>query len=145
MASGAALTIAVLLYLFEVVSRYVFDAPTTWSGEIVQYCLSAIIFLALPEITRQKAHIVIDIIPAALSGRAVAYLARANGILASLACGVAGGIAALEAWKQFDRGLMTNAAHPIPRWLITAMIAIGLISAALHLLRNVFECKEITA
>lgn len=136
MAAGAALALVVGLYLYEVSARYLFNAPTTWSGEVVQYCLSAIIFLALPEITRRHGHIAIDLVPAHLSGRKAIWLERFNAAVAGLASILAAAIVALEAHKQFSRGLLTNAAHPIPRWWITAIIAVGLASAALHFLRQ---------
>jgi TRAP-type C4-dicarboxylate transport system, small permease component len=134
--AGAALVAACGLYVFEVAARYLFDAPTTWSGEAVRYCLAALIFLALPEVTRRGAHVSIDILPGLLPPRGAEALERAAALLGALACGAAAWIAAGEAGKQLSRGLMTNAAHPIPRWWITAVIATGLLGAALHFLRR---------
>ena len=135
-AAGLALCAAMALYLFEVASRYVLNAPTTWSGEAVQYCLAILIFAALPEVTRWSAHVAIDIVPTSLPERLAAPLLRLNGLIATAACSVAAFIAANEAMTQFERGLMTNAAHPIPRWWLTAVIALGLASAGLHFLRQ---------
>ena len=140
--AGGALAAAVCLYVFEVVARYLFDAPTTWSGEAVQYALAVMIFAGLPEITRRKAHVAIDMVPEALTGRAALWLGRINLAVAAAACGLAGAIVAREAAKQFERGLMTNAAHPIPRWWITALIAAGLLSAALHMARQAQEARK---
>lgn len=140
--AGAALLLAVALYAFEVVARYLFDAPTTWSGEAVQYALAILIFCALPDVTRRAAHIAIDIVPESLPDAARMTLARVNACIASLATGTAAWIVTGEALRQFDRGLMTNAAHPIPRWWITALIALGLGSAALHFLRHTLERRE---
>lgn len=134
--AGAALAAIVVLYLFEVSARYVFNAPTTWSGEIVRYALSVLIFFALPEITRRGSHVAIDIVPSLLPDRLQSALLRAGFLLGSLVCFAAGAIAGREALRQIERGLMTNAAHPIPRWWITAIIAVGLISAGLHFARN---------
>ncbi len=134
--AGAALAAIVVLYLFEVSARYLFNAPTTWSGEVVRYALSVLIFFALPEITRRGSHVAIDIVPSVLPERLQSALLKAGFLLGSLVCLVAGAIAGREALRQIERGLMTNAAHPIPRWWITAVIAIGLISAALHFARN---------
>lgn len=135
-AASLALAAAVGLYLFEVVARYVFVAPTIWSGELVRYSLAVLIFAALPEITRRGAHVAIDILPASLPAHLAGPLGRVNAIFAGLACTVAGWIAANEAARQAVRGLMTNSAFPIPRWWITAIIAIGLASAGLHFLRE---------
>ncbi|SDU15485.1 TRAP transporter small permease [Stappia sp. ES.058] len=140
--AGCGLVAATALYVFEVVARYVFDAPTTWSGEAVQYALAVVIFCALPEITRTRAHVAIDLVPEAAGPRAALWLGRFNLAVAATACGVSGWIVAGEAVKQFQRGLMTNAANPIPRWWITAVIALGLSSAAVHLARQLAETRR---
>jgi len=137
--AGAALLLAVSLYAFEVVARYVFGAPTTWSGEAVQYALAVLIFGALPDVTRRAAHVAIDIVPEALPPRARATLGTVNNLLGALATAAAAWIVAGESLRQWDKGLLTNAAHPIPRWWITAIIALGLASAALHFLRHAAE------
>lgn len=135
-AACLALAAAAGLYLFEVAARYLFAAPTTWSGELVRYGLAVLIFAALPEVTRRNAHVAIDILPASLPSRLVGPLGRLNATIAGLACAAAGWIAANEAARQAARGLMTNSAFPIPRWWITAVIALGLASAAVHFLRE---------
>ena len=140
--AGGGLLLAVVLYVFEVVARYVFNAPTTWSSEAVQYALAVLIFCALPDITRRAAHVAIDIVPEALSGASARWLARFNSLVGAAATGTAAWIVANEAIRQFERGLMTNAAHPIPRWWITAVIALGLASAALHFLRQLGEGRR---
>lgn len=134
--AGAAIVVITGLYVFEVVMRYFLNAPTTWSSEAVQYSVAILIFCALPDITRRNAHVAIDIVPEALPVTAARWLERFNALLGAGACSVAGWIIAGEAMRQFDRGLMTNAANPIPRWWITAVIALGFGSAALHFLRQ---------
>lgn len=134
--AGLALCVATFLYLFEVAARYLLNAPTTWSGEVVQYCLAILIFAALPEATRRGAHVAIDILPTSLPERLAGPLMRLNALLAFGACAAASYVVGTEAIKQFDRGLLTNAAHPIPRWWITAILSLGLASAALHFLRH---------
>lgn len=118
--------------------RYGFEAPTTWSGEAVQYALAVLIFCALPDVTRRGAHVAIDILPEALPPTAAFWLARATTLIAAVACVAAGWIVLGEAMRQFERGVMTNAANPIPRWPITALIALCFGSTALHFLRHGF-------
>ncbi|MEM9843384.1 MAG: TRAP transporter small permease [Pseudomonadota bacterium] len=140
--AGGALCLAVCLYVFEVVMRYGLGSPTTWSVEGVQYALAVLIFCALPDITRRNAHVTIEIVPEMLPPTVALWLGRLTAALASVACAVAGWIIAGEALRQFDRGLMTNAANPIPRWWITAVIALGFTSAALHFLRQIGAARE---
>ena len=133
--AGAALVLAAGLTAFEVASRYLRGAPTTWSGEAVSVCLAVVIFAALPQVTREGGHIVVDLVAEALPPRGGRALDRLGTGLAALASGTAAGIAGLEAWRQIERGVMTSGAHPIPRWWVTGWIATGLALGALHLLR----------
>jgi len=134
-----ALAFAGVLFVYGVVTRYFFNSPSTWAGEGVSYCLAVLIFAALPELTRERAHIAVDIVPESLPKRYADLLGRANALVATVVCGGAGWIVAGQALKQFDRGIMTNAANPIPKWGFTALIAIGFIGAATHFLRQAFE------
>jgi TRAP-type C4-dicarboxylate transport system permease small subunit len=134
--AGLALCAAVGLYLFEVVMRYIMNAPTTWSTEVVQYSLAVLIFAALPAVTMRSAHVAIDIVPDSLPARPARILARFNTLLGAAACGTAAYIVGAAMMKQFSTGLLTNAANPIPRWWITLVIALGLASAALHFARQ---------
>ena len=138
----AALAAAVFLYVFEVVARYAFDAPTSWSGEAVQYLLAVLIFAALPEVTRTKSHVAIEIVFDAVDAHTKHILARLTHLVGALTCGAIGAIGAHEAYSQFVRKIMTNAAHPIPRWWITAIVAIGLLSAGLYFARQIAEAEE---
>lgn len=140
--ASIALIAATSLFVFEVFSRYIFDAPTAWSSEYVRYCLVAIIFCALPEITRQNGHIAIEIVPDMLPERAAHWLGPFNLLVATIVSGFASWIVLLEAIKQFDRGLMTNAAFPIPRYFLTALIALGLFGAATFFFRQIFEGED---
>ena len=140
--AGVATVLMAGFYLWEVVARYALGAPTIWTSDAVGYALSVAIFAALPEVTRRRAHIAVDILPAALPDRGRTWTIRATDAAAGIAAGTAGWIAAGEAWRQLDRGLMTNAALPVPRWPITAVIALGLLLAALVLLRDAARGSE---
>lgn len=135
-AAGAALAGIVGLYALEVALRYFFAAPTTWSQEWVGYLLLATIFLAAPDVTRRGGHIAIDLLVERLSPARGRLLVRGGALLGALVAGAAAAIVAGEAWTQAERGVMTNAAHPIPRFLLTALIAYGLGLSALFFLRQ---------
>ena len=52
-AAAALCTVAIAVcYCYEVVARYFFNAPTEWATPFVTYGLCAMIFLALPQLTR---------------------------------------------------------------------------------------------
>jgi TRAP-type C4-dicarboxylate transport system permease small subunit len=140
--ASVALVAATSLFLFEVAARYIFAAPTAWSSEYIRYCLVAIIFMALPEMTRQKAHIAIEIVPEYLSRDMARLLGNLNLMISAVVSGVAGWIVGLEVLKQFESGLMTNAAFPIQRYPLTALIAFGFLGASSFFLRQIFDKRE---
>lgn len=135
-AAGAALAGIVGLYLMEVVLRYFLAAPTTWSEEWIGYLLLAMIFLAAPDVTRRGAHIAIDLLVERLSPPKARLAMRLGAGLGALVAGAAAVIVGGEAWTQAARGVMTNAAHPIPRFVLTALIAYGLGLSALFFIRQ---------
>ena len=49
-------------FCYEVAARYLFSAPTSWANAFVSYMLCAAIFLAVPELTRRRAHIAINLL-----------------------------------------------------------------------------------
>ena len=49
-------------YLVEVVMRYVFNAPTLWSGSAVAYLLAVSAMLGMPELARTSGHIAITML-----------------------------------------------------------------------------------
>ena len=79
---------------------------------------------------------------ARLPAAAGRLLVRATDAAAALAVGGAGGIVLGEAWRQFERGTATSGAVALPRGPITALIATGLILAALHLARHAAQPPE---
>ena len=62
-AAGVLCVIAMMLVVTnEVASRYLLNAPSTWSDETASYLLIAIVFLGLAHTLRSNSHIRIDIV-----------------------------------------------------------------------------------
>jgi C4-dicarboxylate transporter DctQ subunit len=122
-------------YVAEVVLRYLFDAPTRWSSDIVSYALTACVALSLPAVTRDGAHVaitsLIDPLPQGLRVRCQRLLALAS----ALACLTAGALIAAQAAAQWRDGIETVAALPIPKWWLSGLVALGLLGAAAQFLR----------
>ena len=133
---AAALGVIVFAYAYEVAARYLFGAPTEWAHDLVRYLLSAVVFLVAPEVARTRGHVAISFLVEGLSDGRQALALRALAGLSALAAGAAGFIVASEAARQFERGILTIAVHPVPKWWITAVIALGLALTALQFLRN---------
>src|SRR5687767_2171950 len=61
-ASAIVLAAIAFSFCYEVVARYFFAAPTSWANAFVSYFLCAAIFLAVPELTRRRAHVAINLL-----------------------------------------------------------------------------------
>ena len=61
-AGAFALAVIVFAYCFEVMSRYIFNAPTTWASELVSYAFCISVFLLLPHLTQTRGHVAVTIV-----------------------------------------------------------------------------------
>jgi tripartite ATP-independent transporter DctM subunit len=67
--SAAGLLVMTGIVCYEVISRYFFNAPTSWVIEIATYLFVAISFLGLAAAQRSGSHIQVEILVASLSDR----------------------------------------------------------------------------
>jgi len=74
---GFLIVVIMIIIVYEVVSRYVFDAPTSWVHEVSQYIFGAYFMLGGAYTLLQKSHVNVDIIIRRLSlkGRSVIDIA----------------------------------------------------------------------
>jgi TRAP-type C4-dicarboxylate transport system permease small subunit len=132
----ACLGIIAVAFCYEVVARYAFNAPTVWANPLVSYLLCALIFLALPEMTRTGQHIniniLIDAVPPATS-HAMASFVR---LIGCAACLLGAWITGVETRDQIMTGVQTISFLPIPKWWISIFIPYGMLSAGLYFLRQ---------
>lgn len=135
---GITLCGIVLCFWWEVIARYFFNSPTLWSSAMVAYLLCLSISLATPELARSHGHIAITVLPERLQAAARARYERVLAVLTGAVCAVAGWICVQETLRQFTYHTTTAMGLDIPKYWVSAFIAYGLISAALHFLRQGF-------
>ena len=140
--SAILLLVILSLYVSEIVLRYGFNAPTTWSADVVVYCLPAFVFLALPEISRRGTHVAITFLIESISGRAVRLLQLAIGIFCSALSFVAAWITGNIVLRLIASGILTEGVTPIPKWIITAPLPVGFTLMALGFLQMLFAPKD---
>jgi C4-dicarboxylate transporter DctQ subunit len=123
-------------FVYEVVARYFFDAPTFWSYAVGEYVLCATIFLSAPELTRRGAHINVNLISDKLAPERAHRLRLFIGLLAAAACFVAAWITGTETWRQYQQDVTTLTSFPIPKWWVSIFIPYSFLSSAIHFLRQ---------
>lgn len=132
----ACLAIISVAFCYEVVARYAFNAPTVWANPIVSYLLCAMIFLALPELTRTSQHININILTDALPSAAASVLGQVIRVLCAGACLLGAWFTGSETVAQFNTGIQTISFYPVQKWIVSIFIPYGLLSAGIYFLRQ---------
>lgn len=142
----ACLALVVMLgaYLAEVVLRYAFNAPTRWSSDVVAYALCTSVALALPTVTRDNGHVAITSLIERLSPARQQVAFRALAWVSAATCAAAALLLLSQAQAQWRDGIETVAAFAIPKWWLSALIALGFSGAASHFLAHALQ-REATA
>ena len=134
--SAIGLISIVASYVYEVVTRYFFNSPTAWASDYVAYALAASVFLALPQVTKERGHvavtILVDLLPQSLA-RGVHTIV---GLIGFGCLTLAAWISFQENMRQFTKGIETLAIVPIPQWWVSGFITFGLILSAFYMLRQ---------
>lgn len=133
--AATALAVIVAAYAYEVVARYVFNAPTWWSAELVSYLLCILVFCMMPQVTRTGGQVAVTVLLDLLPAGARALAERAIWLLGFGATAAVGWFAADETARQVTRGVQMMAALPIPKWWLSIWIAAGFVLTALQFLR----------
>jgi C4-dicarboxylate transporter, DctQ subunit len=128
----AALVLMLGAYVAEVVLRYVFNAPTRWSSDVVSYAMLVSVVFALPAVTRDGGHVAITSVVERLAPIRQARAFRALAWLSAAVCVAAMALMGQQAFLQWQGGIDTVAAIAIPKWWLSAAVALGLAGAAAH-------------
>jgi C4-dicarboxylate transporter DctQ subunit len=136
------LALLVITYLFEVVSRYFFNAPKQWPSNLEPALFCAGVFLALPAVTRSHEHISIDLIPSQLPRRMQRRLNIALMYIAAFVCAVMTYVTGTEVANQIAKGVSTFGSLPYPKWWVSVFIPIGFSMTALQFLFLALDMQE---
>lgn len=131
-----ALLVMLGAYVAEVVLRYLLNAPTRWSSDVVSYALLASVVFALPAVTRDGGHVAITSLVERLSPGRQAVAFRALAWISAATCIAAVALLGSQALAQWHGGIETVAALAIPKWWLSAAVALGLAGAAAQFVRH---------
>jgi len=125
--TGAALT-------YEVVARYVFNAPTTWATESSELMLMWAVFLGLSYTIRHNRNIVIDILYEHLPAGWQRLLDAFSALVIIAFSLVVIWYGSSIAWDSFVVGRTTATILNYPNWWAEASVPVGFTFAALQCL-----------
>jgi len=123
------LVLIFVLILTQVISRFVFSAPFTWTEELARFALVWLTFVSAGFVMARRLHVTVDLIASKLTGVAatiVDYFSSAVVLAVSAAMALAGTQFALSAAK-----LNAPATH-IPMSAVYAAAVVGFALIFLH-------------
>ena len=122
------------LVVWEVFLRYVLQAPTTWSNELVGYVFAGYILLGGGYTLLHRDHVAMDIVYARLSPRARATLDVLTAGFVIIYCAVLLRETAVMAYEAWETGQRANSDWSPPLFPIYLVLPVG---AALILLQAI--------
>lgn len=137
--AGLLVVVSALILTWEVLARYLFNAPSDWALELCILMLIASTFLAAGHTLTAKAHVNIDIVDHLMSGTAN----RWRMLLADLgATGLCGFVAA-NAWRltalAWNEGWVSNSTWGAKLWIPFGLIALGMSLLTLQYLVQIID------
>ncbi len=133
---GAILVFMMLSIGMDVTARLLFSYSFTWTLEGSEHGLLAIFALGMPWLAREKGHVGVEFITDTLPAALKAPLARIVALFVALLLGMLAFWAVRAAMNDYSHNITTFGIHPIPRFLLPSLVAIGMGLTALQYFRE---------
>ena len=123
--SGWVIVVMMLTISYDVIMRYLFRMPTTWSFEINRYMLILVMFFGSGYTFLSGGHVGVDILTDRLEARKQLLL----GIFVSVISGIYAIVFFIEswtfAWDAFENGIKSTEYLAWPLWPMRSFLVIG--------------------
>lgn len=114
-----------LMIGYEVLARYLFNAPTIWAQELSQLLMLIGTYMGISWAMKYDQHIKITALEAHLPGAAKKWLKAFSLVFIALLCLVALYYGSQIFWDSFERGRSTGTMLNIPNWWSEIVIPAG--------------------
>lgn len=131
MLSGIVILAVMLITGYDVVMRYIFARPLDWSITISMVGLVAIVLLTVPDLEARASHINMDLFYRGFGPRKTLIADVITVVATTVFCLVSGIVAATTAVHFLTADLRTAGTFNLPIWIGYALVALGLLLAAL--------------
>lgn len=136
----APLTLIITIFvLWEVLARYLFNAPTTWSNEVNQYLLCALVMIGAGFTLKNRAHTRVDIIYIHISQTKKDLVEILSGFIVLLFCCPIIYFGTMIAHEAYVTGETSVSAAQLVLWPSQAVVPLGALLLALQGLANSLE------
>lgn len=108
--SAIILFVLMMLTTVDVLGRYLFNAPLPGGYEITELMMAALVFAAMPVVTRRENHIVIDLLDFMMPSAIV----RPRQVIVNLLCAA---LCALWSWRTWTLGVRLAGYNEVTEYL----------------------------
>ncbi len=137
---GLGIMVMGLILFYEVVSRYFFNAPTIWAGEVAVYIFMWTMFCGAAYTLQEGKHVHIDLLLEHLP----ASLRRALRCVTSLAGTIYCALVTHQGWDMVGKAIKYNKHSPTPLH-VPLVIPLAAFVIGFVLLTLQFACMALTA
>lgn len=130
--AGGLILLLVFAVTADVVGRQFLGQSLTWVLEASEAMLLYVPFLAMAWLARHNGHVAIDLVVNTLPRHVRRGMAAVVSAVAAGTCATAAYWATLTTWDHYERGIMTIGLHPVPKYLLLAVIALGFALSAIE-------------
>jgi TRAP-type C4-dicarboxylate transport system permease small subunit len=133
--AGTIIAAIMLIVVLDVVMRYLFNAPLSWSYDIISmYLMLAGFYLALSQTLRRGHHVAVDLLYQHFAIKTKLLWRLLGWTLAAVFFAMVFVLTAKGAWSKFESGDVVAGSIPWPTWVASALAALGSMLIALRLL-----------
>jgi C4-dicarboxylate transporter, DctQ subunit len=135
---GAELIMVFILALIaiEVVVRFFMGNSIIWAIEVTEYCLLWMTFLAAAWVLKKEGHVMVDLVPNALTPRARTALLFTLSILGTVICLVYAYFGTWVTIDQFQKERLLSTIIRPPAWILFIIIPAGNILLTVQFIRR---------
>ncbi len=128
--SAVLLVALIAVTAIDVVGRYLLNAPLSGAFEMTELMLGALVFAALPLVSRSGSHVEVDLLVTVLPervNRALGFIAAGISALVLIYFAWRLGILGVQQWQEGSRSVSLG----VPFWPFAALGVAGCLMAAL--------------
>ncbi len=137
--SGLSIAFIAASVCLEVVTRYVFNHPLTWTVEATEYLQVYIAFFAAAAVLKEQGHVKIDLVVNAAGPRMGKALDTVANLLGVVTTGAIFFFSARVVYQTFTLGTPIIKALEVPKWLVLIPIPVGCLLLTLEFMRRLIR------
>jgi C4-dicarboxylate transporter, DctQ subunit len=137
--SGWLIAFIALSVCLEVVTRYVFNYPLTWTIDTTEYLQIYIAFFAAAAVLQEKGHVKLDLVVNAAGPRIQKTLETLANFLGAVTAGAVFFFSARVVYRTFIMGTPVIKALEVPKWLVLIPIPFGCLLLTIEFMRRLIR------